>query len=924
MLWRCVDCRTVPCVRHATHRTTTSSITDFHGWTRQAAVDVRDFNLSVKTPSSPPAATTTVFTGRSEALSIIGKDTKQTAQHPVNACQDFNAHAIVSSDEDNEEEEMSVKVGDSVAVAVGEDELVDLQKKLRRLHPENERSEVVRVSKGGSVYVNFIPMGQYRFNPKALVKVIQVREGQLVRIRPDKDQVKILNRRVGWKDEMTNTVGQVGRVIKLDEKGVVAISFGNSEFCYTYTKACCLPAHGAPQDSHNCGTSGRDTKLFPVSVVLLCGSEYIAKETGDRVTVSRLCRANRELLESAWNRMSPLMAACTYGHLKIVKLLLNLGANVSRIFGLYRSPLGAALEANRKEENICILLIERGADVRVVDGLDRSYMHIAATYDLPNVIGVLAARGADVNARDKHLDTPLHNAVQRKNHRAMEALLEVKGIDVRAKNRLDYTALHLASKDGCSRVVIKKRTKKVKKILALDANGVDDLHYKEETALHLAAMSGHADVIRLLVIDGKADINLRNDERLSQTPLHYTCAKANFKAAEALMELGADINHQDCRGNSPLHLAVSYWSKAEVDLQSESTRREYHARVAIGCMLISKGAYVDTKSKKGFDPFQFGLFELRESVKRFMKHNQHLVRCKDTSHAVDPDLFRLVSPSASPNKRESFLWVKCGVRHLGETCAVCGEKDVCGMLWRCRDCDDCCLCTQCYCEDKHDVDHEFLRVDTPGSSGTTVNSRSKSLKIQAVGIFPGAKVRKVMRYNNEEVYGSKGEVEGYETGVPYKCRNMLCVRWSDGILKNCCLGEIICTEEAAGPICYRDHLPLLDIKVPSVLADLSLACESELFLKDNSSQSVGTTCVTQSVSADVVPSSLHNETVTKAHDESSPADAHPSSDVHDVHLLPENVVTITVGYSNHTDDGDHYCCNTQPSTRINHVAGEDL
>lgn len=55
--------------------------------------------------------------------------------------------------------------------------------------------------------------------------------------------------------------------------------------------------------------------------------------------------------------------------------------------------------SNRKEENICILLIERGADVRVVDGLDRSYMHIAATYDLPNVIGVLAARGADVNAR---------------------------------------------------------------------------------------------------------------------------------------------------------------------------------------------------------------------------------------------------------------------------------------------------------------------------------------------------------------------------------------------------------------------------------------------------------------------------------------------------------------------------------------------
>lgn len=40
-----------------------------------------------------------------------------------------------------------------------------------RLKAIGVTGEVVRVSKGGSVYVNFVPMGQYRFNPKALVKV---------------------------------------------------------------------------------------------------------------------------------------------------------------------------------------------------------------------------------------------------------------------------------------------------------------------------------------------------------------------------------------------------------------------------------------------------------------------------------------------------------------------------------------------------------------------------------------------------------------------------------------------------------------------------------------------------------------------------------------------------------------------------------
>jgi hypothetical protein len=45
------------------------------------------------------------------------------------------------------------------------------------------------------------------------------------------------------------------------------------------------------------------------------------------------------------------------------------------------------------------------------------------------------------------------------------------------------------------------------------------------------------------------------------------------------------------------------------------------------------------------------------------------------------------------------------------------EYGILGMRWQCVICDDYNLCTDCYMSDEHDLDHPFIRFDTPSSDG---------------------------------------------------------------------------------------------------------------------------------------------------------------------------------------------------------------
>jgi len=84
-----------------------------------------------------------------------------------------------------------------------------------------------------------------------------------------------------------------------------------------------------------------------------------------------------------------------------------------------------------------------------------------------------------------------------------------------------------------------------------EVNGIEDNFLK--TALHRAVISGHKDVVELLVVEG-ADIEA--GDLAANTSLHYAAEKGHKEIAELLIAKGADVNAKDKRGRTPL-----WWAK---------------------------------------------------------------------------------------------------------------------------------------------------------------------------------------------------------------------------------------------------------------------------------------------------------------------------------------------------------------------------
>ena len=102
--------------------------------------------------------------------------------------------------------------------------------------------------------------------------------------------------------------------------------------------------------------------------------------------------------------------------------------------------------AMRNREDVAELLISRGADIEIKTAYaGETALHCAAsTAASVPIISALIAAGADVNARSRHGNTPLHIAAEPAEIEAVKALLE-HGADVNAMNGEGKTPLDLAS-----------------------------------------------------------------------------------------------------------------------------------------------------------------------------------------------------------------------------------------------------------------------------------------------------------------------------------------------------------------------------------------------------------------------------------------------------------------------------------------------
>ncbi|XP_065346516.1 putative ankyrin repeat protein RF_0381 [Cloeon dipterum] len=177
----------------------------------------------------------------------------------------------------------------------------------------------------------------------------------------------------------------------------------------------------------------------------------------------------------------------------------------------WKTPLHLA--AQHADLKMCSFLIkERGADVRALNGRDmEGVMHFAARNKEceDNLVEFLFNEGADLDARNSFLETPLVVALKEQNVRVAENLINL-GAD---------TTIHIQGENLMFLCVRLNNLASVKLLHKRNKNLIKRLGERGETILHYAAEQSNLEMCQWLVSNG-ADFRALS-ERDGSSVLHF-------------------------------------------------------------------------------------------------------------------------------------------------------------------------------------------------------------------------------------------------------------------------------------------------------------------------------------------------------------------------------------------------------------------
>lgn len=178
-------------------------------------------------------------------------------------------------------------------------------------------------------------------------------------------------------------------------------------------------------------------------------------------------------------------------------------------------------------------------------------LHNAVFNSDDDMTALLVAKGADVNARDEKMATPLHYA----RSALIANWLLSNNADVGARDTEGRTPLLSVLEIGANKEMVE----------VLLANGADDTAQDNQgrTPLDLAVAQGKADVAELLKNYRSVDAILARSET---TTLQHAVLQGDKAMVALLITKGADVNEKDGNGMTPLDLALAHGKKGIAEL----------------------------------------------------------------------------------------------------------------------------------------------------------------------------------------------------------------------------------------------------------------------------------------------------------------------------------------------------------------------
>ena len=203
------------------------------------------------------------------------------------------------------------------------------------------------------------------------------------------------------------------------------------------------------------------------------------------------------------DRSAVLISTCA-GHLNILELILNQGADLScpNLSPSDRIPLHQAIKHGRAD--MPKLLLDRGADIQTLDDKKRNALFETLKARNTKGISLLLDRGINFDCRDNEGNTVLHQA-------AMDGRVE----HARLLNHGDIIPKNAFNNEGL-------------------------------TPLHLAARAEHFEIVYLFLKNKDIDVNIKaTGQAAGWTPLMYAVVARSLVICKILIKYGADVNEKE-------------------------------------------------------------------------------------------------------------------------------------------------------------------------------------------------------------------------------------------------------------------------------------------------------------------------------------------------------------------------------------------
>jgi serine/threonine protein kinase len=173
--------------------------------------------------------------------------------------------------------------------------------------------------------------------------------------------------------------------------------------------------------------------------------------------------------------------------------------------------------------------IQEGVNLLIAKGAKLNLLS-AAFIDSKDLVELLIANGADINAKNKNGSTALLLAVKNQNYEIVELLI-AKGADINARDNDNKRPLMEVDNLAIAKLLVSKGA---------------DINTRDNYGNTPLMTVDNSEILKLLINHG-ADVNFKNKE--GRTPLMSVNIS---KIAELLIEHGADVNAKDNYGNTPL------------------------------------------------------------------------------------------------------------------------------------------------------------------------------------------------------------------------------------------------------------------------------------------------------------------------------------------------------------------------------------